>query len=445
MNEEVDGILNSEATSIRELIEQYIQGRLNEKLEKLKEDDLDEHNKLLEKYQPETWLEDASLRISQLRLATHTPKQHHPDSKASAMFYGSSEKTHDFVGSQGMHLDADVIGNAAVLDVFKLLRLQFQNESLLERLLKADEELITALALNQESAQIRYQRFLAFSQLPTELNAGRFSKQVLFPVEQDDYHTLVLLYPSSLAHRVYQQISNDRFGEESKTVREARFNKLHAEQESREYPNLLVQNFGGSKPQNISQLNSDRRGSMWLLPSIPPTWQGQMVELPKGASVFTAYLTNRKDIKPLLGKIIALYRKEDRRNTVEFREERDELVAQVADCVLDMSFELQQSAPSGWTQQKSVYSTAESFWLDRGYREELFDKEDAGELTDEEAEWLKAYRKRDWHKEVGYNFGHWLSELLMEKAKLVDLDDHEDRAWSLILREKLQLLKEEFA
>ncbi|RZG49354.1 type I-F CRISPR-associated protein Csy1 [Acinetobacter wuhouensis] len=445
MNEEVDGISNSEATSIRELIEQYIQGRLNEKLEKLKEDDVEERNKLLEKYQPETWLEDASLRISQLRLATHTPKQHHPDSKASAMFYSSSEKAHDFVGSQGMQLDADVIGNAAVLDVFKLLRLQFQNVSLLERLLKADEELIAALALNQESAQIRYQRFLAFSQLPTELNAGRLSKQVLFPVEQDDYHTLVLLYPSSLAHRVYQQISSDRFSEESKKLREARFNKLHAEQESRQYPNLLVQNFGGSKPQNISQLNSDRRGSMWLLPSIPPTWQGQMVELPKGASVFTAYLTNRKDIKPLLGKLIALYRKEDRRNTVEFREERDELVVQLADCVLDMSFELQQSAPSGWTQQKSVYSTAESFWLDRGYREELFDKEDAGELTEEETKWLEAYRERDWHVEVGYNFGRWLSELLMKKAKLVDLDDHEDRAWSLILREKLQLLKEEFA
>lgn len=444
MNDEVEGVKNSEPASIRELIEQYIHGRLNEKLEKLKADDVAEHGKLLEKYEVETWLEDASLRISQLRLATHTPKQHHPDSKASAMFYSNTAKTHDYVGSEGLKLDADVIGNAAVLDVFKMLRLSFKGIPLLERLLNAEAEFINALSVKSETAQLRYERFLAFSQLPTELNAGRLSKQVLFPVKDNEYHTLVILYPSALVHRAYQQLSHDRFSEESKSVREARFKKLHHEQESREYPNLLVQNFGGSKPQNISQLNSDRRGSMWLLPSIPPTWQGQQIELPKRVSVFTGYLTNRKDIKPLLQKIVVLYRKEDRRNNVEFRSKRDDLVSKLADCVIDMSFELQQSAPSGWT-RNSDFSLAESFWLDYGYREALFDKEDASELTDEEAEWLQAYRERDWHTEVGYNFSKWLNEILTKKAKIVDLDDHEARAWSLILREKLQLLKEEFA
>lgn len=444
MNDEVDGVESSEPASIRELIEQYIQGRLNEKLEKLKANDTAEHDKLLEKYEVETWLEDASLRISQLRLATHTPKQHHPDSKASAMFYSNTEKTHDYVGSESLKLDADVIGNAAVLDVFKMLRLSFQGTSLVERLLNADQELISALSVEAETAQLRYERFLAFSQLPTELSAGRLSKQVLFPVQDDEYHTLVILYPSSLVHRAYQQLSYDRFSDESKALREARFKKLHHAHESREYPNLLVQNFGGSKPQNISQLNSDRRGSMWLLPSIPPTWKGQQIELPKRGSVFTGYLSNRKDIKPLLHKIVALYRKDYRRNNIEFRTQRDDLISKLADCVIDMSFELQQSAPSGWTQNSS-FSRAESYWLDYGYREELFDKEDAEELTEEEAEWLQAYRERDWHTEVGYNFGTWLNEILNKKGKIVDLDDHEARAWSLILRDKLQLLKEEFA
>lgn len=444
MNEDVDGVQNSEPASIRELIEQYIQGRLNEKLETLKADEGAKRESLLEKYQSETWLEDASLRISQLRLATHTPKQHHPDSKASAMFYRDAQNSHGYVGSYGMTLEADVIGNAAVLDVFKLLRRKFNGVALLDRLLSADADFISALSNKNELAEIRYQRFLAFSQLPAELSAGRLSKQVLFPVQQDDYHTLVLLYPSALIHRAYQQISNDRFGEDNKILREARFKKIHKAQESREYPNLLVQNFGGSKPQNISQLNSDRRGSMWLLPSIPPTWQGQIVELPKGKSVFTGYLTNRKDVKPLLSSIVKLYRNDDRRNTVEFREERDRLVAQLADCVIDMSFELQQSAVACWTQNKT-FNLAESFWLDRGYREELFDKEDEGELTEEEEAWLQAYRKRDWYVDVGSNFGHWLNQLLTVKGKLTDLDDHESRVWSIILRDKLQLLKEEFA
>ncbi|MBJ9985831.1 type I-F CRISPR-associated protein Csy1 [Acinetobacter sp. S40] len=443
---EIDASENSSPPTIRAVIEQYIQSRLNEKLEKLKQDDFTEREKLFEKYQSETWLDDASLRVSQIRLATHTPKQHHPSSKASAMFYAGQNKTHDFVGSQGLQLEADVIGNAAVLDVFKLLRQKFNGISLLERLLKADQDFIAALSNNVEQAEIRYQRFLAFSRIPSELNAGRLSKQVYFPVNQDNYHILVILYPSALVHRVYQQISHDRFGEQNKVLREARFKGLHQTQESREYPNLLVQNYGGSKPQNISQLNSDRRGSMWLLPSLPPVWQGLIVELPKSGSVFTGYLSNRKDVKPILKSIIHMYRYEYGQNNVEFRHRRDELVDQLVDCVIDMSFELQQSANSGWTLQPSrQFSQAESFWLDRGYREELFDKEDLDTLTDEEKEWLEAYRDRDWHTEVGSNFGGWLNKILTTKGKLADLDDHEARVWSIALRDKLRLMKEEFA
>ncbi|KAA8733234.1 type I-F CRISPR-associated protein Csy1 [Acinetobacter qingfengensis] len=443
MTEEIE---DASPPTIRALIEQYIQGRLNEKLDKLKADDIAEREKLLAKYEPETWLEDASLRISQIRLATHTPKQHHPSSKASAMFYVQQNKTHDFVGSQNIVLEPDVIGNAAVLDVFKLLRQKFNHISLLERLLKADKDLISALSTNHEQAEIRYKRFLAFSELPSELNAGKLSKQVYFPVYKEGYHVLVLLYPSALVHCAYQQILNDRFGEQNKILREARFKKLHQTQESREYPNLLVHNYGGSKPQNISQLNSDRRGSMWLLPSLPPVWQGQVVELPKSGSVFTGYLTNRKDVKPILKSIIHMYRHQYERNNIEFRDKRNDLVNQLVDCVIDMSLELQQSTISGWTlEPHRKFNQAESFWLDRTYREELFDKEDQNELTNEEAEWLEAYRERDWHTDVGYNFGHWLNKILTTKGKLPDLDDYEARVWSLALREKLQLLKEEFA
>lgn len=446
MSNAKEEIADSPPSNIRAVIEQYIQSRLSEKLDKLKLEDTTEREKLLEKYDAETWLEEASLRISQIRLATHTPKQHHPSSKASAMFYSEAKKTHDYIGSQGLSLEPDVIGNAAVLDVFKLLRQKFNGSSLLEYLLKADADFIAALASQPEQAHIRYQRFLAFSKAPAQLNAGRLSKQVYFPVEKGGYHVLVLLYPSALVHRAYKNILSDRFNEESKALREARFKKLHREQESREYPGLLIHNYGGSKPQNISQLNSDRRGAMWLLPSLPPVWQGQIVELPKSASVFTGYLSNRKDVKPLLSAIVHMYRHEYGVNNSAFQKKRDDLVEQLTDCVVDMSLELQQSATTGWTMEKSRdFNRVESFWLDRGYREELFIKEDRGELTEEEQEWLEAYRERDWHTEIGYNFGTWLNKILTTQGKLSDLDDAEARVWSLALREKLRLLKEEFA
>ncbi|HMY01190.1 MAG TPA: type I-F CRISPR-associated protein Csy1, partial [Agitococcus sp.] len=161
-------------------------------------------------------------------------------------------------------------------------------------------------------------------------------------------------------------------------------------------------------------------------------------------SVFTAYLSNRKDVKPILKSIVYMYRHEYGRNNIEFSTKRDGLVEQLVDCVIDMSFELQQSATSGWTiEPNRQFNRAESFWLDRAYREQLFDKE--GQLSNEEQEWLQAYRERDWHSEVGYNFGRWLNKILTTQAKLPDLDDNEARVWSLALRDKLQLLKEEFA
>ena len=39
-----------------------------------------------------------------------------------------------------------------------------------------------------------------------------------------------------------------------------------------DYPDLAVQSFGGTKPQNISRLNSLRGGKSYLLRSTPPIW-----------------------------------------------------------------------------------------------------------------------------------------------------------------------------
>lgn len=442
MSNDID---NTAPASIRLLIEQYVQGRLNDKLVKLSTDNSIEREKTLAKYEIETWLEDASLRISQIRLVTHTPKQHHSSSKATAVFLKQQIAQHPYIGSIAEALEPDVIGNAAVLDIFKLLRLKYQDVTLLDRLLNADPEFIQALSKDPQLAEIRYQRFLAFSEMPEQFNAGRLAKQVYFPVQNDSYHVLAILYPSALVHGVYRHISNDRFGEQSKATREARFKKKFSTLESREYPELLVQNFGGSKPQNISQLNSDRGGSMWLLASLPPSWTGQAIQLPKGRTVFGSYLSQRKDIKLIINQFIAMYRKGFLENNIEFRSQRDELLQQLVDCVIDMGIELQQVAPTAWTIAHANFNRAESFWLDRGYREQLFIQEQSGTLTDEEQVWLSAYRQRDWHNEIGQSFGQWLNQTLMSKTKLQDLDDHVGRIWSIALRDQLRMLTEEFA
>ena len=57
-------------STVREVIERYIQSRLQDKLEKLKPEQADERAKLLESYLADTWLDNASLRVGRLSLAT---------------------------------------------------------------------------------------------------------------------------------------------------------------------------------------------------------------------------------------------------------------------------------------------------------------------------------------------------------------------------------------
>ena len=385
--------------SLRQVILHYIQQRHQDKLDGLKPEQEDERAKLSLKYAPETWLDDASLRVSQIQLATHTAKQHHPNSKASAVYAGVDilhGQAHQLVGTQTISPDADVIGNAAALDIFKMLRLEFQGETLLSRLLRHDPEFQAALADDPELAQIRFARFAAFAQVPEQLNAGRTAKQVYVPVDDTaEYHVLTILYPSSLVHQAWQQIGHDRFGEAPKIVRQHRYDQQYHPAESREYPNLLTQSYGGSKPQNISQLNSDRRGSMWLLPSLPPVWQGQAFDLPRGQTVFSGYLARRPAVKELLSKLGKLYLTPDWRNNVDFRDKRNALINDLIDEILVMAVEVQQHAPAGWTHAQNLYRE-EAYWLDIGYRDQLFALEEQDVLSDSQSDWLTDYRQRGW-------------------------------------------------
>lgn len=438
-------------STVREVIERYIQSRLQDKLEKLKPEQADERAKLLESYLADTWLDNASLRVGRLSLATHTPKQNHPKSKASAVYVNyksASNKIHSLVASSVTELNLDVIGDAAALDIFKMLRLEFKEETLLSRLLRQDEAFKLALAADTEIAAIRFERFLAFAQIPSQLNAGRTAKQLYFPVDATTYHILILLYPSSLVHCAWQQMQTDRFGETQKSLRELRRSHQYAEQEVRDYPNLLIQSYGGTKPQNISQLNSDRGGKMTLLPSLPPVWRGQDFKVPKQDTIFSWYLRNRAAIQSLLDELGKLYRNPNRVNNIDFHLKRDEMLDDLINEIIVTAFELQQNAPSAWTQQQK-FDPSEAYWLDIGYRNTLFIKESQGDINEDEQEWLQQYRSRDWHKNVGLRFGNWLNANLKLQTKksndLATLDDSEAQVWSNRLRNELNLLSDEEA
>src|SRR5690625_1961098 len=110
-----------------------------------------------------------------------------------------------------------------------------------------------------------------------EIISHGLAKQIFWlagddPYEDEDFVLLQPFFSSALSHQVYQQIREDKFGEAATEARKAREKNLPSERSLKVYIDMGVQHLGGTKPQNISYLNSVQRGANYLLSSCPPLW-----------------------------------------------------------------------------------------------------------------------------------------------------------------------------
>lgn len=409
---------NSRQRAIRNLIEHFIAERLATKLEGLSEDD-PKRAALIEQYQPAVWLEDAARRAGQIQAVTHTLKAIHPDAKGTNLYCQPNDlPQHGLVGSHCLDDDfaGDVVGNAAALDVYKLLKLEHEGQPLLSLLLDADADALSALHEHAEQADTLATAFTSITQARGGLASHTHGKQLYWLVGDDPrndahYHLLAPLYASSLAHRVYQGIQADRFGEPAKEARQARRDKQFHPGVIHEYPQLAVQKLGGTKPQNISQLNSERRGDNYLLASLPPSWQQRDVQLPintRDGSIFPA-LGKRPAVAEAVRSLRDFLLSGPPPN-VHTRNSRDQLLTELIDELLLYAVELWAFEP-GWSARPECnLNRAEQLWLDfrRAEQDEIFASE---------------WRRMEWVDEIRERFANWLNARLVSKLSVGDVEN----------------------
>ncbi len=412
-----------------EAIGAFLKERLQAKLDKLKEGDASERAKLIAQYQPQAWLEDAARRVSQIQAVTHALKPIHPDAKGTNLYRQPAQlQGGDAVGSHLLPASfaADVVGNAAALDVYKLLKLEVDNRSLLDWLLADDAAAIAALSSDPNQGRQWRTAFIGLTQVREDAASSHVRAKQLYWFVGDQqsasdatvdaqYHLLAPLYATSLAHAVYGVLQEDRFGEANKAARQARRDgKLH-DGPLRDYPQLAVQKMGGTKPQNISQLNSERGGNNYLLASLPPQWKSRDIRQPWGVqSVFDRMLIRREGVRATLADFLA-FLKTDPPANVETRNRVDAYVSDLIDALVTLGGELQRAWPAHWTQDpRCELVREEQLWLD-ARRAEV--DEDFG------AEW----QRMDWPAQIGKRFGNWLNTQL---EKQFAVGDAEQREWA---------------
>ncbi|MDR2050305.1 MAG: type I-F CRISPR-associated protein Csy1 [Deltaproteobacteria bacterium] len=367
----------------RAVLDAFLEERLQKELKNARSKEEEERSR--KKFNPAIWLENAARRAPQLRASTHVLKATHPDARGINPYCRPADlKGNGFVGSCLLPEDfiPDVTGNAAALDVYAFLRLEYEGKTLLRWLEAGDADLLAALHPEAAQAASLAHAFAGLL-LPVSSPASHtFAKQVYWlagedPVDNTHFHLLGPLYASSLAQAAYQAIDKDRFGEEAKSVRAARKTKVWHERELREYPGLAVQKLGGTKPQNISQLNSERHGKNYLLPSLPPVWASRALRPPYGADFFTVF--GRRGGPSGMVRDLQDFLKSNPPPDRDTRNKRDAMLTRLIDELFVYVGGLRGLAP-GWSRDaRCRLHPAEKRWLDPGALPEEPSEDPSGE------------------------------------------------------------------
>ncbi|EPV2500163.1 type I-F CRISPR-associated protein Csy1 [Enterobacter hormaechei] len=412
-------------------IAEYIAGRRQTKLEAFdkeaaKRSDADsatlaaERRELELRYEPKAWLTDAAKRAGQINLVTHAAKFTHGDSKSSSI-YSEAVALERYLSTAALSgLDTDAVGNAAALDVAKLLQTRVDGgDSLLASLKRGDHGALAAFA--DDENQLR-EWIAGFSRAltPGEPASHKLAKQGYFPVEEG-YHLLSPLFATSLVHAMHQKMIAFRFGDEVKATWKARREKTWHPTPLTLFPDAAEIHFGGTKPQNISYLNSVRGGRCWLLSCQPP--QGKRAEkAPTNLrSVFTSGGQFDRRARSQIQLLVSLLTKTGSYTSFRIREARDGYINMLIDLLFEIASELQREAWQNWTLNCPNLKPHQQLWLDpwRTKTDEAFRLE---------------REKDDWQGAVAEDFALWLNARL--RKAMPDLGAVEKREWET--RERLR-------
>src|SRR5690606_3648587 len=186
---------------------------------------------------------------------------------------------------------------------------------------------------------------------------------------------------------------------------------------------------GGTKPQNISQLNSERGGVNYLLASLPPHWgQRTPLNLRGKASAFDVFF-RYEGVRYQVGSLISLLKENaEARPTMELRQARERIEQDLAASLAAFGAESRRYHPAGWSRDADCrLPLSECLWLDPG-RVELPDRSDHPD-HDQDREFREAYVRGDWPDEVALRFANWLNARL-RSVGITAVGDIEARHWA---------------
>jgi len=359
----------------------------------------------------DNWLPDAARRARQLSLVSHPAKFSHPSAKTSSIIAVAAKNTDGFVRTGNTVESLDVFGNAAAMDVYKFLTLVLTDgQTVLQHLEQNSDSIQQQFTLPSASYAELAPALLAIKSTDTEKTVtSAIVKQVYFPVAENDYHLLSVLTPSSLMFTLKQRINSLRFSEEAKAAREAKKNNHHHDSELAEIYSLTVVGFGGTKPQNISVLNSQNYGTAYLLESLPPIFKKRNINPPKSNFFSDSLNTEHKYFEENFKEFFNELHKQlsSDTNNIHVRNKRDELIKNIIYQVADKLWQIRY-LDAGWSTSDNYQNLPkpQKIWLDQAYQD-------------------TRQQQTDWQDDIKTGLARWLANSYKETQgdKALSIDD----------------------
>jgi CRISPR-associated protein Csy1 len=270
-----------------------------------------------------------------------------------------------------------------------------------------------------------------------EIKTGEKTKQVYFPNKKNpvlvkDYDLIIPLFSSSLSQEIYSWVTDIKYGEEQKQIKEFKKPTGKKVKASKYHPGIAVNlpdlgvlKFGGAQPQNVSMLNKDRGGQCFLFSTQPPTWQSQLKPPATRQSLFRGLYnaTIKTEIDYLRDFLMRFAELDLSIKDPKRKRHLERWVNNIIDEFLFYVATIQSLSP-GWSDMEDIKLKKEHQHLLDPYR-----KDESFQL---------ARHNTDWQAVIRADFAQWLNHQLRGRDKKFTPRQAHTRLWKKLLEQPLR-------
>lgn len=353
--QEVKVTISNVQQAIDDFLNNKIQVTIEQKQKKLKASFTEEDaKKIRDDYEPLNWINKVVENIDELFLnVSHVAKLTHSSNQAISLKDNSESTDYPYlittqtIGTE--YLDSGY-SDARYSPIAQFLSYPVANSDKQLGQHLAENEVYFSKISDDEAERLYWSEEIQKAYQPKQIRSHTLAKQIYMPLDNDDYHLVSPMYSSSLAHEIYLSIKDAH--DKDKPIKKARKAKEWHEGTYISYPNVATLGITKSMHQNVSSLNGQRLGLLYLFPALPPQWKVSPNPPTTLKQLFNQ--TYPKQALAHISSLLYVLNKKELFINYDRKQALKDSVEDIASQICDAMLLIRQTQLNGWTASKTM-------------------------------------------------------------------------------------------